>query len=101
MGKKLEHRIGIALMSFDFEKVHHVMCATKWEWLTFTGRRVPEIEDIKQHARDLLEEVWEKGKKKKKKNYKAVVASGGFVAERKGDYLWLQFVVEDECSADA
>ena len=42
---------------FDFEVVHKTMVALDWKWSDY--QRVPTIEEIKEHARKMMEEVVE------------------------------------------
>jgi hypothetical protein len=39
---------------FDFEKVYKVMMFLEWKWVTNSGLRVPDIQEIKTFARDLM-----------------------------------------------
>lgn len=61
----------------DFEKIHKAMKALDWIWATTEGR-VPTEEELKEQARKLLKETFER---------KCDVATGGF---------WTKYMEADE-----
>lgn len=75
----IEEMIG----NFDFNKVHKVMKHLNWKWLDIG---VPDIEEMKKTARELLNSL------KDKQTYSA---TGGFVARRNSYDFSLSFEVEE------
>ena len=58
---ELEQKASEIMESFDFESVHNHMQETNWKWFVNSevGTKVPDIEDIKITARDLLTKaIW-------------------------------------------
>lgn len=64
---------------FDWEKVHKVMNALKWEWATLeNGGKIPTVGELFNCALKLLHEAYDKAQKERT-NY--TVGTGGFYAE--------------------
>ena len=89
------------LQHFDFDKVHHVMKALDWKWVSYDSygneAKVPSIQSLVLRASGLLADAYH-GVRGTSKRY--VVSCGGFVAqaERYEDgevLLTLSFVVTD------
>lgn len=88
----LDRYIDEILDYFDFDRVHTVMKALDWGWAT-CNNKVPSIEELKENAKYLLREAWER---------KSSVATGGFYAiynkntddDEYGDGLELNFQVD-------
>lgn len=72
MKKKDIKAIDEILQEFDFEKVHKVMKFLKWQWAFTNG--IPNIEDMKKLAKDLLTRVCEEKT--------SCTGTGGFTARR-------------------
>jgi hypothetical protein len=75
---------------FDFDRVHKVMTALDWRWIT-AEHGVPEKHELRQKARRLLTDAW-------RSEYKRV-GTGGFYAEYEhdedeGEALTLKFELE-------
>lgn len=89
------------LQHFDFDKVHHVMKALDWKWISYDSyeneAKVPSIQRLVLRASCLLQDAYH-GVQETSKRY--VVSCGGFVAEAEryedGEVLLiLSFVVTD------
>lgn len=81
-----ENQIQNILEDFDFENVHETMTKLKWTWVSsdLKYEHIPEIEELKKHAKERLEKAIE---------YKWS-ESGGFIATNTSGVLNLYFVVE-------
>jgi hypothetical protein len=56
--RTLEDLVQPVLDEFDFEKVHKVMTAIRWQWFDGEGPdHVPTVDQLKKKARELLESV--------------------------------------------
>jgi hypothetical protein len=66
------------LDNFDFDKVKKTMDALHWLWYDTIG--VPEIADLRKHARSLLTQVGDKVTQNKEMQAEAITGSGGFRA---------------------
>lgn len=79
------------LNTFNFEKMRKVMEHLEWVWVEGIGRPfgVPNIDDLRKTAKQLLEESFEE---------RESISSGGFSAEYDGDNFFLSFVVTDSDS---
>jgi hypothetical protein len=66
------------LDNFEFDKVKKTMDALFWLWYDVVG--VPEVADLRKHARRLLIEVGEKVSKSNEISAEANIATGGFKA---------------------
>ena len=81
-----QNRIQEILDNFDFDKVQSVMQHLNWTWsLGANTRGIPEIDDLKKLAKELLEDADANG---------YTIGSGGFEAKKLGDELTLQFIIE-------
>ena len=89
------------LQHFDFDKVHHVMKALDWKWVSYDSyeneAKVPSIQRLVLRASSLLQDAYH-GVQETSKRY--VVSCGGFTAEAEryedGEVLLtLSFVVTD------
>ena len=51
--------VEIIMQNFDFHKVHKAMESLGWKWALTRGRGldVPTVDDLRETARDLLEDV--------------------------------------------
>ena len=93
----MQEQIDYILDSFDFETVKKTMDTLQWLWYDTVG--VPEIYDLRVHARRLLKEVCEQVMKSNEFPAEANRATGGFraVAHKYPDsnkiYLKLSFEV--------
>ncbi len=59
---ELERQVEEILTNYDFERVHKVMKLLNWEWGTGKTAAVPDINQIKRFAVDLMRKafrVWE------------------------------------------
>ena len=74
---------------FDFASVATTMKALGWKWAQLDGGRVPDVSEIREFARERLEEA-----SCRKSNYSAC---GGFEAEYDPDSssLSLRFCVDE------
>lgn len=83
-----EDLINEVMDNFDFERVKKVMDVLDWKWYS-TGAYVPNLDDIKVHAKELLQEAI---------RLETKIGSGGFEAEylpdNEPDKLVLRFVLE-------
>jgi hypothetical protein len=70
--------IETVIEKFPFEKVHQYMVATDWKWLipTRLTMGVPTIEELKDTARELLQEA-----QNSKRPYSSC-STGGLVADK-------------------
>lgn len=81
-----EQQIQNILEYFDFERVHETMVKLNWTWVSSDLKLeyIPEIEELKEHAKERLENAikykWSE--------------SGGFIATNTSGVLNLYFVVE-------
>jgi hypothetical protein len=67
------------LDNFDFDKVKKTMDALFWLWYNTVG--VPEIADLRKHARALLTDAGEQVMRNKELTAEVDRASGGFRAQ--------------------
>jgi hypothetical protein len=91
MTEKEFDAIGKVMDYFDFGRVHKVMVALDWKWISIDdGMRVPDECEIRMEARRLLTQAAKE---------KMSIAIGGFYATYRndGDVEWvdLKFVVEN------
>lgn len=80
-----EEAIETLLNEFDFKIVHIALKALNWEWYEYQG--VPSVEQLKEYAKDLLNNSYEEGITK-------ISSTSGFIAQyKKGreDFLLLEF----------
>ena len=92
---KKEKHINCIINEFDFSAVHKVMKSLNWEWYTDNGFSIPSIEQLKDSARALLENIYDCDE------YDIIsVSSGGFKACIFDDHLALEFVVTEYSSED-
>lgn len=82
------------LGSFDFDRVHNVMVLLGWKWQRNGLEHVPEVPELRESARELLDALIRQG-------HSGSISSGGFVARRvtyteEGLSLRLSFVVEEK-----
>lgn len=85
---KTKKKIKKILKNFDFEKVHDVMTHLNWTWYDTDGK-APSIDQLKELAKRLLNEVSEK-----EEFY--TLHTGGFKATRyENGTLQLEFVLTD------
>ena len=92
MDEKLtkQEAINSLIEKFDFVRVHKAMIALNWEW--YEIQSTPNIEQLKQHARKLLNDCYEENILQ--------ISSGGFVAKltkHRENYLKLDFQLESSC----
>ena len=88
---RTEDKIRAIMRDFDFVRVREIMVATNWKW-TQNGRiAIPTKQEMRSTARKLLADV-------AKMPDNSCAMTGGFCADRLGDWLQLSFVVT---SADA
>jgi len=71
--KLTDIEIEYIIQNFDFHKVHKVMEIVDWQW---AENGVPTIDELRKQARELLEDVREKGY--------AYIRCGGFAATNDG-----------------
>ena len=82
----MDERIEALLDRFDFEAVKKVMVALGWEWGCGAGAHIPTYNEMRQLAKELLEDAAVYGP-----------ASGGFEARDEDGVLSLAFVaVQDK-----
>lgn len=75
----MQEQIEDILDNFDFDKVKKVMDHLQWLWFDTVG--VPEISDLRKHARRLLTEVGEEVMKNNEIPAESNIATGGFRAK--------------------
>ena len=89
------------LQHFDFDKVHHVMKALDWKWVSYDSynieEKVPSIQRLMLRASSLLQDAYHGVQETSKR---CVISCGGFKAEAEryedGEVLLtLSFVVTD------
>ena len=90
MTEKEFNAIGKVMDYFDFGRVHKVMVALDWKWISIDdGMRVPDECEIRMEVRRLLTQAVKE---------KMSIAIGGFYATYRNDddveWLDLKFVVE-------
>jgi hypothetical protein len=85
-----EEHIKTIIENFNFEKVHKVMTMLNWEWFNNDGMGVPTIDQLKDTAISLLNDVFEF----ETRDYE-YCSSGGFKATRYDDYLELSFYISE------
>ena len=90
MTEKEFNAIGKIMDTFDFGRVHKVMVALDWKWISIDdGMRVPDECEIRMEARRLLTQAVKE---------KISISTGGFYATYRNndDVEWidLKFVVE-------
>jgi len=78
MTPKQQDALDNIMDSFDFDKVHKVMVFLNWKWANMDGGiEIPEKYELRSEARRLLKMAIEE---------KAIVSTGGFIAEyREGE----------------
>ena len=91
MTEKEFNAIGKVMDYFDFGRVHKVMVALDWKWISIDdGMRVPDECEIRIEARRLLTQAVKE---------KISISTGGFYAmyRKNEDVEWidLKFVVEN------
>mgnify|MGYP007100172567 CR=1 FL=1 len=86
------------LDNFDFIRINKVMDYLNWKWASIG--EVPNIEQLKKHAKKYLEQAYDEVLLNKFKNYET--GSGGFLVEviydenlSKVIWLRLQFVLNE------
>ena len=90
MTEKEFNAIGKVMDYFDFGRVHKVMVALDWKWISIDdGMRVPDECEIRMEARRLLTQAVKE---------KISISTGGFYATYRNDddveWVDLKFVVE-------
>lgn len=85
MLKRQQEVIDEVMDWFDFDKVHKAMKALEWKWAGCLNG-VPEVPELRKKARELLKYCLEAPKD-------TYTGTGGFVAEKRGDLLFLRFEV--------
>jgi hypothetical protein len=94
---KLQQKIDNIIDCFDFNKVHEIMEHLNWTWATTSGR-VPDVLDLKQCARKLLNDVVDNYINNRiygdEKIHEFDVSTGGFKAELYYEILELSFILE-------
>ena len=70
--------------NFNFDRVHTAMVVLNWQWDQIG---VPEVEHLREAARNLLEQAADK-------ETGWSVGSGGFEAINNGDHMRLEFTLE-------
>ena len=76
MNIESEKNLMLCLVYYDFERVHKAMEALNWEWSSSLNR-VPSIDEIKEHAVNLLISCYQQSEKNKED---CIMATGGFEA---------------------
>ena len=88
----MNKQIKYVLDQFDFERVRSAMVAVNW---TYKGNDnnyyIPDVKKIREVALNLLKKVAEDD------SYHSICI-GGFLAEKRGDFLKLSFVLEESDS---
>ena len=75
MNIKSEKNLMLCLVYYDFERVHKAMEALNWEWCSSNG--VPSVDELKEHAVNLLIGCFQQSEKNKED---CIMATGGFEA---------------------
>lgn len=73
-----EKAINTIIENFDFVKVHTAMEALDWGWATY--QIAPTIDELKEHATELLNKCYEKAIKEKTDYF---ISCGGFIVNAK------------------
>lgn len=85
-----DRAIDEVLRNFDFDSVHRAMVTLNWKWsvpFSATEMGIPNLERIREQARDLLTQVWHDNEPD------SLSSIGGFEAGRSEDSLHLEFVL--------
>lgn len=94
---KLQQKIDNIMDCFDFNKVHDIMEHLNWKWATTRGE-VPDIIDLKQCARKLLNDVVDQYINNRicrdEQSQVFGISTGGFKAELYYEILELSFILE-------
>lgn len=75
MNVKSEKNLMLCLVYYDFERVHKAMEALNWKWSSSNG--VPSVDELKEHAVNLLIGCFQQSEKNKED---CIMATGGFEA---------------------
>lgn len=98
--RKMDDLVEEIMDNFEFEKVHEVMDALKWEWIDGDGHfRVPSEKELRKRTSEMLyqtinsylTEIMDGGDI----NDQARISSGGFECTFDGESLNLNFVLAD------
>lgn len=94
---KLQQKIDNIMDCFDFNKVHDTMEHLNWKWVSTRGE-VPDIIDLKQCARKLLNDVVDQYINNRicgdEQSQVFGISTGGFKAELYYEILNLSFILE-------
>jgi hypothetical protein len=97
-----ERLIQQIMRNFNFERVHQIMLGCQWHWAGAGENQVPDVNQIRSRARDLLKTLTRDPSVN-------VIATGGLYAEaidydphtKEYQGLGLKFIVEDyDCCFD-
>lgn len=80
-------KINEIMDNFDFRRVYKVMKFLDWAWHLDGKMEVPTESDIRRHARELLERLYQENL--------YCVECGGFRATKSNGDLSLSFILED------
>ena len=89
----VEKRLDDIMDNFDFYRVHNVMKALNWHWISAKAKNgVPTVQEIKALAADILWELVNSDDER--------IATGGLEASKdfsdlKNPFIELKFVVEE------
>lgn len=92
-------KINAVIHEFNFERVHEVIKRMGWKLFlkhTQSKARIPSVIDLKRKARTLLKRAL----KQDEVQLPSIYVEGGFVAEKIGTHLRLQFIVEESTCYD-
>jgi len=91
MTEEMQNKINIIMDNFDFERVERTMKFLNWRVMLDRGFTVPENNELRTRAREILNEVVLKDLK--------YISTSGFKAEKSEDKdgicLSLEFVLSD------
>ena len=89
----MNEQIKYVLDQFDFERVRSTMVALNWTYRDDSNKKdyIPEVDKLREVARRLLKTI------STEKSYSSL-CTGGFLAEKRGDFLKLSFVLEESDS---
>lgn len=86
-----DNLINEVIKEFDFERVDRVMRMLNWEWAAWGDKKfIPGIYGLISEAVRLMKEVLENDDG----NFRSI-SCGGFRSTFDGEYLTLEFIVED------
>lgn len=98
--RKMDDLVEEIMDNFEFEKVHEVMDALKWEWVDTSGCfRVPSEKELRKRTSEMLYQTINNYitgiMNGEDRDNPARISSGGFECTFDGESLSLNFVLAD------